>query len=86
MKSALPKALHRIAGRPMLNHLIASCEAVFDRIVVVVGPGMEAVARAAAPHATVVQTRAARHRPRRAAGRSRISATETSRCSTPITH
>ena len=56
MKSSLPKALHPIAGRPMLNHLIAACEAVFDRIVVVVGPGMEALERAAAPHPTVVQT------------------------------
>ncbi|MBV8871051.1 MAG: bifunctional UDP-N-acetylglucosamine diphosphorylase/glucosamine-1-phosphate N-acetyltransferase GlmU [Acetobacteraceae bacterium] len=55
MKSALPKALHPIAGRPMLRHLLATCEAVFDRIVVVVGPGMEAVAGAAAPHPSVVQ-------------------------------
>ncbi len=55
MKSALPKALHPIAGRPMLNHLIAQCEAVFDRVVVVVGPAMEAVAQAAAPHTVVVQ-------------------------------
>ncbi len=55
MKSALPKALHRIAGRPMLHHLIASCTAVFDRVVVVVGPDMAAVAEAAAPHAVVVQ-------------------------------
>ena len=45
MKSALPKTLHRIAGRPMLRHLLASCEQVFDRIVVVVGPDMEAVRR-----------------------------------------
>ncbi len=56
MKSALPKALHPIAGRPMLRHLLASCETGFDRIVVVVGPGMDAVARAAAPHPCVVQT------------------------------
>ena len=55
MKSALPKALHPVAGRPMLRHLIAECEAVFDRVVVVVGPDMEAVANAAAPHAVVVQ-------------------------------
>ena len=55
MRSALPKTLHPIAGRPMLRHLLASCEAVFERIVVVVGPGMELVAAAAAPHATVVQ-------------------------------
>lgn len=56
MRSRLPKALHPIAGRPMLRHLIASCEAAFDRIVVVTGPGMEPVAKAAEPHASVVQT------------------------------
>ncbi|MBN8873364.1 MAG: bifunctional UDP-N-acetylglucosamine diphosphorylase/glucosamine-1-phosphate N-acetyltransferase GlmU [Rhodospirillales bacterium] len=56
MKSALPKTLHRIAGRTMLRHLLGSCESVFDRIVVVLGPDMEPVAREAAPHATVVQT------------------------------
>lgn len=55
MKSSLPKTLHRIAGRSMLRHLLASCEQVFDRIVVVVGPNMEAVRREAAPHSTVVQ-------------------------------
>lgn len=55
MKSRLPKALHPIAGRPMLNHLIAACDGVFDRIVVVVGPDMPALEKAAAPHATVVQ-------------------------------
>ncbi len=55
MKSAQPKAMHPLAGRPMLRHLIESCEAVFDRIVVVVGPGMEALAAVAAPHPVVVQ-------------------------------
>ncbi len=55
MKSALPKALHPIAGRPMLQHLIASCMEAFDRVVVVAGPGMDALARAAAPHPVVVQ-------------------------------
>jgi len=55
MRSSLPKALHPIAGRPMLRHLIAACEAAFDRVVVVVGPGMDAVAQAAVPHAVVVQ-------------------------------
>ena len=55
MKSRLPKALHKIAGRPMLRHLIASCEAAFDRIVVVVGPEMPAVAELAAPHVVVIQ-------------------------------
>jgi bifunctional UDP-N-acetylglucosamine pyrophosphorylase / glucosamine-1-phosphate N-acetyltransferase len=55
MKSSLPKTLHKIAGRPMLNHLLASCVDLFDRIVVVLGPDMDDVAHAASPHATVVQ-------------------------------
>jgi len=55
MKSAMPKAMHMIAGRPMLRHLLASCEEVFDRIAVVVAPGMEPLARAAAPHAVAIQ-------------------------------
>jgi bifunctional UDP-N-acetylglucosamine pyrophosphorylase/glucosamine-1-phosphate N-acetyltransferase len=55
MRSTLPKALHPIAGRPMLRHLLQSCEGVFDRIAVVAGPGMDAVAAAAAPHPVVVQ-------------------------------
>ena len=70
MRSALPKTLHKLAGRPMLLHLLASCEAVFDRIVVVVGPDMEAVARAAAPHQVVVQQErlGTAHAARQAAG------------------
>ncbi len=55
MKSTLPKTLHKIAGRSMLRHLLASCEPVFDRIVVVIGPDMEAVRGEAAPHVCVVQ-------------------------------
>ena len=55
MRSALPKAMHPVAGRPMLKHLLAAAEPVFERIVVVVGPDMPALERAAAPHATVVQ-------------------------------
>ena len=85
MKSALPKALHPIAGRPMLAHLIDSCAAAFERVVVVVGPGMEALAAVAAPHPVVVQQRTPRHRARRPAGRRRCSATATWRCSTPTT-
>ena len=55
MRSALPKAMHPVAGRPMINHLVSACEQVFDRIVVVVGPDMPVMERAVAPHATVVQ-------------------------------
>ncbi len=60
MKSALPKVLHPIGGMPMLKHVLATAEALNpERIVVVVGPGMDNVAQAAAPHATVVQERQA---------------------------
>ena len=55
MKSAKPKALHPIAGRPMIQHLVANCAAVFDDVAVVVGPEAEAVAQAAAPHRAFVQ-------------------------------
>jgi bifunctional UDP-N-acetylglucosamine pyrophosphorylase/glucosamine-1-phosphate N-acetyltransferase len=55
MKSAQPKALHPLAGRPMIRHLLDACEAVFDRLVVVVGPEMEALAKVVAPHPVVVQ-------------------------------
>lgn len=39
----------------MLRHLIESCAAVFDRIVVVAGPGMDMLVHAAVPHPVVVQ-------------------------------
>lgn len=56
MKSSLPKVLHPLAGRPMISHLLASVETLApEKIVVVVGPGQEAVTRAVAPHATVLQ-------------------------------
>jgi bifunctional UDP-N-acetylglucosamine pyrophosphorylase/glucosamine-1-phosphate N-acetyltransferase len=56
MRSALPKALHPVAGKPMIGHVVTACDQVFDRIVVVVGPEMPALEKAVAPHATVVQT------------------------------
>lgn len=55
MKSSLPKSLHKLAGRSMLRHLLTSCETVFDRIVVVLGPGMESARQEAEPHICVVQ-------------------------------
>jgi bifunctional UDP-N-acetylglucosamine pyrophosphorylase / glucosamine-1-phosphate N-acetyltransferase len=55
MKSSLPKAAHKIAGREMLLHLIRAAEKTFDRIVVVVGPEMERLEQLAAPHEVVVQ-------------------------------
>jgi bifunctional UDP-N-acetylglucosamine pyrophosphorylase / glucosamine-1-phosphate N-acetyltransferase len=44
MKSALPKVMHRIAGRSLLGHVLtAAAELKPTRAVVVVGPDMEAV-------------------------------------------
>ena len=46
MKSALPKVLHAVAGLPMLGHALAAARAAGSGLTgVVVGPGMEAVAR-----------------------------------------
>jgi bifunctional UDP-N-acetylglucosamine pyrophosphorylase/glucosamine-1-phosphate N-acetyltransferase len=60
MKSDMPKVLHPIGHVPMLRHVLATAEALGpERIVVVVGPGMDDVAAAAAPHPTVVQQRQA---------------------------
>jgi bifunctional UDP-N-acetylglucosamine pyrophosphorylase/glucosamine-1-phosphate N-acetyltransferase len=56
MKSSMPKVMHRLAGRPMVQQLLAACAPVFQRIVVVVGPGMPELEKTVAPHATVVQT------------------------------
>jgi bifunctional UDP-N-acetylglucosamine pyrophosphorylase / glucosamine-1-phosphate N-acetyltransferase len=45
MKSALPKVLHRIAGRPMLGHVLAVARALgAKRMVVVTAPGADQVA------------------------------------------
>lgn len=56
MKSALPKVMHRIAGRPMVNHVLATLAAEqITPVVVVVGPDMDVVAKAVAPHQTVIQ-------------------------------
>ncbi len=56
MKSDLPKVLHKIAGRPMVCHLLATVDALkAEKAVVVVGPGMDQVAETVAPHRVVVQ-------------------------------
>ena len=56
MKSQRPKVLHEVAGRPMLAQVLETLSGLApERIVVVVGPGMDAVAAAAAPHPSVVQ-------------------------------
>jgi len=56
MKSALPKPLHEVAGRAMVQHVIAAAEALNpDKVVVVIGPDMEQMAEAVRPHATALQ-------------------------------
>ncbi len=56
MKSDLPKVLHKIAGRPLVCHLLATVDSLnVKKAVVVVGPDMDNVAEAVAPHAVAVQ-------------------------------
>ena len=44
MKSGLPKVLHRVAGRPMIGHVMATAAALDPaRVVVVLAPGMAEV-------------------------------------------
>jgi len=58
MKSRVPKVLHPLAGRPMLAHLLAAISPLgLDPVVVVTGDGMDAVAEAAKPHTTVIQSK-----------------------------
>src|SRR5579875_2007530 len=56
MNSALPKVMHKIAGRPMILHLLAALEPLRPaETVVVLAPGVAEVARAVAPACCVVQ-------------------------------
>jgi bifunctional UDP-N-acetylglucosamine pyrophosphorylase/glucosamine-1-phosphate N-acetyltransferase len=56
MKSDQPKALHKVAGRSMVAHVVSAASMLApEKIVVVIGPGMESVAAEVAPHAAVVQ-------------------------------
>lgn len=56
MLSDLPKVLHPLASRPMVRLVLDAVESLSpDRLVVVIGPDMDAVAEAVAPHPTVVQ-------------------------------
>ena len=58
MRSELPKVLHPVAGLPMLGHVIrAAGELGAEHTVVVIGPDMDNVAKFAAPHPTVLQTK-----------------------------
>lgn len=59
MKTDLPKALHPVAGRPMVNHVLAAAAAVEpERVIVVAGPGDERMAEAVRPARVMVQEKA----------------------------
>lgn len=56
MKSDRPKVLHQLAGQPMVSHILDTLNDVgVERICVVVGPGMDDLVTAVAPHQTAVQ-------------------------------
>src|SRR5712671_2904987 len=57
LNSAIPKVLHEIAGWPMIRHVTEALRPLDPaETVVVLGPGMEAVARAVAPAKSTVQS------------------------------
>ena len=56
MKSVRPKVLHRLAGQPMICHVVGLFESLSPAAtVVVIGPGMAEVEAVVAPHRCVVQ-------------------------------
>jgi bifunctional UDP-N-acetylglucosamine pyrophosphorylase/glucosamine-1-phosphate N-acetyltransferase len=57
LNSAIPKVLHEIAGWPMIRHVTEALRPLDPaETIVVLGPGMEAVARAVAPAKTAIQS------------------------------
>ena len=55
MKSALPKVLHEICGRPMLDYILGACfDAGCQKVIVVVGHGKEQVMSAFADEKRIV--------------------------------
>ncbi|MBI3197844.1 MAG: NTP transferase domain-containing protein, partial [Rhodospirillales bacterium] len=58
MKSAIPKVLHPLAGRPMVRHVLENVGRLKpSRVVGVISPGAKPVADAFAPHPAVIQQR-----------------------------
>lgn len=56
MQSALPKVLHQVAGRAIIAHIVAACQALApEALVAVIAPDAPAVIAAAAPAHCVVQ-------------------------------
>ncbi|MEQ8666921.1 MAG: bifunctional UDP-N-acetylglucosamine diphosphorylase/glucosamine-1-phosphate N-acetyltransferase GlmU [Rhodospirillales bacterium] len=56
MKSDTPKVMHRIAGQPLVRHVVDAVEAIgAGKIVVVTGDDMDDVRDVVAPHPTAIQ-------------------------------
>lgn len=56
MKSAMPKVMHKVAGRPLIQWVVETANHLNpEKIIVVVGPDMAVVTDAVAPHQTVIQ-------------------------------
>ncbi len=56
MQSKKPKVMHELLGLPMINWLLGTVEELSpERVIVVIGKGMDDVAAAVAPHECVVQ-------------------------------
>lgn len=74
MKSDMPKVLHRVAGKPMINHILDALAPLQPvRTTVVVAPGYDDVAAAVAPADTAIQS------PARGTGDAVLAARETLR-------
>lgn len=57
MRTALPKPLHPVAGRPMILHALEAVSPLNPaRCVVVIGPGMESLAQTVAPCPVAIQS------------------------------
>lgn len=56
MRSATPKVLHKLAGLPIIGHVMRAVEALYpDRLIVVLGREMDSVAEAVRPASIAIQ-------------------------------
>ena len=56
MVSNTPKVMHTLAGRPVIDHVLASLSAIdVDKTVIVIGPELETQADRFSPHEIIVQ-------------------------------
>lgn len=57
MRSETPKVMHKIGGRPLVDHVLAGLQASgVEKVVLVLGPEMAGQTDRFAPHTTVIQT------------------------------